>query len=127
MGSNESYFKRMLLDENAQYLIVAVYFLLTRRIASKWIIKKKDAIYFYFWYAKMNNAIVTLLPFFIYSVFHVLEYTEKTLIPALAPHQTKVQTSIRDVTSKYHDKAMELTSKIEVVGVMTRLVLGLFV
>ncbi|KAG2195162.1 hypothetical protein INT46_011140 [Mucor plumbeus] len=103
LTNNESYFKRMLLDENTQYLIVATFFLFSRRIA------------------------VTLIPFFVYSVFHVLEFVNSDLIPNVAPHQTKIQSSIKDFVSKYYDTAMVLVAKIEVCGVMTRLVLGLFV
>ncbi|CAO3654167.1 unnamed protein product [Mucor fragilis] len=103
LTNNESYFKRMLLDENFQYLIVAVFFLFSRRVA------------------------VTLIPFFIYSVFHVLDFVDADLIPQLAPHQTKIQSSIQSIVSKYYDTAMVLVAKIEVCGVMTRLVLGLFV
>ncbi|KAG2232362.1 hypothetical protein INT48_007377 [Thamnidium elegans] len=103
LATNQSFFKRVLLDENTQYLIVAVYFLLTKRIA------------------------ITLVPFYIYSVFHAMEYTEKHLIPTFAPTQTKIQESIKNIMNSYHSKAMEYAAKIEVCGVMTRLVLGLFV
>ncbi|KAI9247769.1 hypothetical protein EDC94DRAFT_625616 [Helicostylum pulchrum] len=103
LATNQSFFKRVLLDENTQYLIVAVYFFLTKRIA------------------------ITLLPFYIYSVFHVMEYTEKHLIPTFAPTQTKIQQSINNLMNTYHSKAMEYAAKIEICGVMTRLVLGLFV
>lgn len=101
--SSEPYFKRMLLDENTQYMIIAVYFLFSRRIA------------------------VTLLPFFIYSVFHVLEFTYKQVIPSFAPQQKDIQSKLKSLVDKYHDLAMVYTAKIEVCGVMTRLVLGLFV
>ncbi|CAO3654170.1 unnamed protein product [Mucor fragilis] len=89
LTNNESYFKRMLLDENFQYLIVAVFFLFSRRVA------------------------VTLIPFFIYSVFHVLDFVDADLIPQLAPHQTKIQSSIQSIVSKYYDTAMVLVAKIE--------------
>ncbi|CEP12618.1 hypothetical protein [Parasitella parasitica] len=103
LTNNEFDYKRVLLDENTQYLIVAVFFLFSTRIA------------------------VTLIPFFIYSVFHVLEFVNTDLIPNLAPHQTKMQSTINDIITKYHDKSMALVAKIEVCGVMARLVLGLFV
>ena len=70
---------------------------------------------------------VALLPFYIYSIFHVLEFTHKQLIPSFAPHQTGIQSKIQALVNQYHDLAMEYTAKIEVCGVMTRLVLGLFV
>ncbi|KAL9544876.1 hypothetical protein MBANPS3_007408 [Mucor bainieri] len=103
LTNKESYFKLMLLDENFQYLVIAVFFLFSRRVA------------------------VTLIPFFVYSVFHVLDFADADLIPSLAPHQTKIQSHIKDIVSKYYDTAMILVAKIEVCGVMTRLVLGLFV
>ncbi|OAC98332.1 hypothetical protein MUCCIDRAFT_150103, partial [Mucor lusitanicus CBS 277.49] len=103
LTNKEPYFKLMLLDENCQYLIIGVFFLFSRRIA------------------------VTLIPFFIYSVFHVLDFVDTHLIPQLAPHQTKIQSHIQDIVNKHYDTAMMLVAKIEVCGVMTRLVLGLFV
>lgn len=71
--------------------------------------------------------LVSLLPFFIYSVFHVLEFTHKQIIPSFAPHQKDIQSKVEGLVNKYHDIAMAYTAKIEVCGVMTRLVLGLFV
>lgn len=56
-----------------------------------------------------------------------MEYTEKHLIPTFAPTQTKIQQSINNLMNTYHSKAMEYAAKIEICGVMTRLVLGLFV
>ncbi|KAI8646760.1 hypothetical protein BD408DRAFT_409688 [Parasitella parasitica] len=103
LTNNEIDCKRVLLDENTQYLIVAVFFLFSTRIA------------------------VTLVPFFIYSVFHVLEFVNADLIPNLAPHQAKLQSTINDIAAKHHDTSMALAAKVEVCGVMTRLVLGLFV
>jgi hypothetical protein len=70
---------------------------------------------------------VSLLPFFIYSAFHVLEFLDTDLIPALAPHQTKIQSTIKNTIKKYYEQGMQLVAKIEVCGVLTRLVLGLFV
>jgi hypothetical protein len=67
------------------------------------------------------------VPLYIYSIFHVLKYLENDLIPGLAPHQEKAKETIIDVVSKYHQKGLDLVAKIEVFGVMTRLVLGLFV
>ncbi|KAI8889139.1 hypothetical protein K501DRAFT_329478 [Backusella circina FSU 941] len=99
----ESVFKRVLMDESGPYLFTCIYFLFTRRIA------------------------VTLLPLYIYSIFHVLKYLENDIIPGLAPHQEKAKESIIDLISKYHQKGLDMAAKIEVFGVMTRLVLGLFV
>lgn len=56
-----------------------------------------------------------------------MEYTEQKLIPTFAPTQTQVQTKLKNLITTYHDKSMEYAAKIEVCGVMTRLVLGLFV
>ncbi|KAI7902238.1 uncharacterized protein BX663DRAFT_512236 [Cokeromyces recurvatus] len=101
------YFRRMLLDENVQYFIIAVYFLFTRRIA------------------------FTLLPFVIYSVFHVNDFGKNNIIPCLpASVQTKLPliSIVKNMnTDKLYEQLMPIVSKIEIYIIMTRLVLGLFV
>lgn len=70
---------------------------------------------------------MSLLPFFIYSAFHVLEFLDTDLIPVLAPHQSNAQATIKNLIKQYYEQSMQLVAKIEVCGVMARLVLGLFV
>ncbi|KAG1052440.1 hypothetical protein G6F43_005424 [Rhizopus delemar] len=95
--------KRMILDENAQYLIIAAYFLLSKR------------------------KIVTLLPFLVYSFFHVSDYLTSQLIPACMPQQTKLESTLKEIKSKYYEKAMILTCQYEICGILLPFVLGLFV
>ncbi|ORE01246.1 hypothetical protein BCV72DRAFT_265936 [Rhizopus microsporus var. microsporus] len=95
--------KRMLLDENTQYFIISVYFLFTKK------------------------RLATLLPFIVYSSFHILEYAETELIPTLFPDQTQLQTRIKEFRTKYYEQAMDLTSRYEVCGIMGLLLLGFFV
>ncbi|KAI8076390.1 uncharacterized protein B0P05DRAFT_545682 [Gilbertella persicaria] len=103
LTSEESNIKRVLLDENAQYLGIALYFLISSRVS------------------------ISLLPFFIYSIFHVLTYVDSDLIPNLAPHQSNIQKSIQKIITERFEQAMVLGAQLEVYGVMGRLVLGFFV
>ncbi|CAO3693022.1 unnamed protein product [Rhizopus stolonifer] len=96
-------FKRMILDENTQYAIIAVYFLISKR------------------------KMVTLLPFLVYSVFHVSDHLESQLIPALMPHQTQLKSKLKEIRAKYYERAMVLTSQYEVCGILLPFVLGLLV
>ncbi|KAI9481259.1 MAG: hypothetical protein EXX96DRAFT_566031 [Benjaminiella poitrasii] len=106
-NSQQLYFKKMLMDENTQYFLIALYFLFTRRIA------------------------ITLLPFVMYSTFHVNDFGKNNLIPCLpASAQTKwplISTVKKMDTGKLYEQLMPIVSKIEIYGIMTRLILGLFV
>ncbi|KAI8980478.1 hypothetical protein BDB01DRAFT_898088 [Pilobolus umbonatus] len=85
---SDSLVRRLLVDENAQYMAVSIYFLFNKRLSN---------------------------------------YIRSTLIPSLAPQHTKIQSSIEQLITQYYDMAMSLTAKIEVCGVLMRLVLGLLV
>ncbi|CAO3593010.1 unnamed protein product [Absidia cylindrospora] len=95
--------KRMLLDENSQYLLLAVYFLWTRRLT------------------------VSLVPFFIYSLFHVGEYVQNSLIPAVAPHASSIGDKLKAVIDQHYTQTMTLVANYELFVVMGQLILGLFV
>ncbi|KAI7870250.1 hypothetical protein BDF14DRAFT_1721608 [Spinellus fusiger] len=98
---NESHvMKRLLLDENTQYWLLAVYFLFSRRIS------------------------VILLPFAVYSAFHVLQYTRTVLLPVWMPQNPSLQEQIKTLTTTYHQQAIQWITRIELLGVMGRLILG---
>lgn len=111
----------MLLDENTQYFIISVYFLFTKKRIGKNAAWPHDVCVCF------NGLIATLLPFIIYSSFHILEYVETELIPTLFPDQTQLQTRINEFRTKYYEQAMDLTSRYEVCGIMGLLLLGFFV
>ncbi|KAI9248917.1 hypothetical protein BY458DRAFT_445564 [Sporodiniella umbellata] len=90
-------FKRMLLDENMQYIILAFYFLISKQKLERW----------------AYCLLVTLLPFLVYSGFHVSEYLETELIPVWMPDQTAVQSQLGEFRKKYYDHVMTLTSRFE--------------
>ncbi|KAI9300211.1 hypothetical protein BJ944DRAFT_253275 [Cunninghamella echinulata] len=100
---NDFNFKRILLDENTQYLLIALYFLWTKRIA------------------------VSLVPFFVYSLFHVAQFTQGHLIPAFAPHAASLGDKLKALADQNYSVSMHLVAKYEIFVVMGRLVLGLFI
>ncbi|KAI8975049.1 hypothetical protein BDF20DRAFT_823089 [Mycotypha africana] len=102
-SNKQPYFKQMLLDENFQYYIIALYFTFAKR-----------------------RIAVSLLPFFIYALFHVLEYTHSNIIPHFASHRTTLQVKIKRLVDMHYDTSIKLVSKIEIYGVMTRLIFGFF-
>ncbi|KAI9018746.1 hypothetical protein CLU79DRAFT_760198 [Phycomyces nitens] len=100
-SSDDSVFKSLLLDENTQYWGLAIYLLFTRRVS------------------------IALIPFALYSVFHVLQYARTNLLPALAPHKPELEQKIKTLTTTHYGQVMHLIAQLEVFGVMGRLVLGL--
>ncbi|KAJ1882331.1 Transmembrane nucleoporin [Coemansia sp. RSA 486] len=58
---NLAFFHRLMMDENFEYLMLAFYWL------------------------SQPAMVVTLLPFVVFSLFHVVKYTRTTVIPIIAP------------------------------------------
>ncbi|CEG66997.1 hypothetical protein CU097_015251 [Rhizopus azygosporus] len=108
------YMRKLVMDENAQYFILALY-----------------------WF--MSNPIsVTLVPFFTFSAFHALGYVRNNIIPNVFPTaartngdapatwQAKAQQGIKTWTDKYYSTAMRFVAHSEVTIIAPRLILGLF-
>ncbi|KAI8068425.1 hypothetical protein BC940DRAFT_299052 [Gongronella butleri] len=95
--------KRMLLDENSQYLLLAVYFLCTKRIT------------------------VALLPYVVYSVFHTIQCAQTHLLPSVSPQHAAKGEDVKKVLDRYHELTMHYVAQYELAIVFGRLVLGLFV
>ncbi|ORY97936.1 hypothetical protein BCR43DRAFT_490577 [Syncephalastrum racemosum] len=90
-------------DENVQYFALAFY-----------------------WYS-YQPVTVTLIPFFIFSLFHALAYISSTLIPAFAPTNSTTQhmlKSIKQYTDQHHETAMQAAAYAEVAAILSRLGIG---
>lgn len=107
---------RVVLDENVQYLALSAYWL---------------------WH-RARPIPITLLPFVVFSLFHVLTFIRTTLIPLLFPPPTspaptagtsaptftkKVQSGIQTWVKANYDLAMRVVAYAEVV-ILLRLLLG---
>lgn len=126
--------RKLVMDENAQYFILALYWFMSNPISGK-NNKKKN-------YAqpslKAYSFIVTLLPFFTFSAFHALGYVRNNIIPNVFPTaartngdapatwQAKAQQGIKTWTDKYYSTAMRFVAHSEVTIIAPRLILGLF-
>ncbi|KAI9484337.1 hypothetical protein BDB00DRAFT_775144 [Zychaea mexicana] len=115
---NTHYAQRLVMDENVQYLLLALYWFFSKPIS------------------------VTLVPFATFSTFHALGYVRSNIIPTVFPvppstassssgsgpvtWQAKTQQRIKSWTDKNYDAAMRFVAQIEVVGIMGRLLLGVF-
>ncbi|KAI9831788.1 MAG: hypothetical protein M1819_004685 [Sarea resinae] len=98
----------LLADENVQYLIMALVWLYSRQVP------------------------LALLPFMVYSIFHVATYTRSTLIPTVYPPQQGVAGSgsaLGDTIGKFikehYDTSMTIVAYLEI-GLWCRLLLGAF-
>ena len=86
--------------------------------------------------------LVTLVPYATFSTFHALGYVRSNIIPTVFPvppstassssgsrpvtWQAKTQQHIKSWTDKNYDTAMRFVAQIEVIGIMGRLLLGIF-
>ncbi|KAI8386854.1 hypothetical protein BD560DRAFT_383000 [Blakeslea trispora] len=112
---NAEYAQKLVLDENAQYLALAL-----------------------FWFFS-SPITVTLIPFFTFSTFHALGYIRTNIIPNLFPRpaassnngdaplswQAQTQQQIKVLTDRYYGAAMRFVAQSEVTIIALRLVLGL--
>ncbi|CDS02767.1 hypothetical protein LRAMOSA00171 [Lichtheimia ramosa] len=119
---NAAYAQRLVMDENVQYLLLALYWFFSSPIT------------------------VTLVPYATFSLFHALGYVRSNIIPNVFPAapaaaaaasssssgastttwQAKTQQQIKAWVDKNYETAMRFVAQIEVVGIMGRLLLGIF-
>ncbi|SCZ92429.1 BZ3500_MvSof-1268-A1-R1_Chr5-2g07848 [Microbotryum saponariae] len=111
---NKAYIQRALLDENVQYLILAVYWFLQKPIY------------------------ITLIPFATFSLFHTLTFVRTSVLPkppstpagaskTAAPPatgQAKLSKQIQTWVKANYEKAMLFVAFVEVVLVFGRVLLG---
>ncbi|GAA5991598.1 hypothetical protein JCM5350_002628 [Sporobolomyces pararoseus] len=121
---NRAYVQRALLDENVQYLLLALYWFLTKPIA------------------------LTLLPFATFSLFHTLTFIRTSILPKVpatssssssksssssATQQAQTQTlsfgvklskTIQTWVKQNYETAMLFVAYIEVILVFSRILLG---
>ncbi|KAG0162049.1 hypothetical protein DFQ30_004196, partial [Apophysomyces sp. BC1015] len=108
---NSAFAQRLVMDENVQYLLLAIYWFFSPPL------------------------LVTLVPYATFSWFHALGYIRTQLLPTVAPvaagstdnWQKKAQTVIAKwIDETNYKSAMRMVAQTEVVGIMGRLILGLF-
>ncbi|KAI7893734.1 uncharacterized protein EV154DRAFT_439371 [Mucor mucedo] len=112
---NAVYARKLVMDENAQYLLLA-----------------------FFWFCS-SPITVTLIPFFTFSAFHALGYIRTNIIPNVFPRtatsgdapatiswQSKTQQQIKAWTDQYYGVAMRFVAQSEVTVIAVRLTFGLF-
>ncbi|KAG1439853.1 hypothetical protein G6F56_012143 [Rhizopus delemar] len=81
-----------------------------------------------YWYSA-SPITVTLIPFFIYSLFHAFKYTQ-TLMSLFIPEKEKeslaekLDQCIKYMTENVHTLAMQHVAHIEVIIIPCRLIIG---
>ncbi|KAJ2766694.1 Transmembrane nucleoporin, partial [Coemansia nantahalensis] len=117
--ANLAFVHRLIVDENVEYLL----------LAGMWLVAKP--------------MVVTLVPFIVFSLFHVVSYTRSSLIPVFFPGVAaevqrarqgrgdvrlsmagRVSKLMGDWSSKYHIPAMREVAVWEVAVICTWTVLG---
>ncbi|SPO48409.1 related to POM33 - transmembrane nucleoporin involved in nuclear pore complex distribution [Moesziomyces antarcticus] len=110
---NKPYIQRALMDENVQYLFLAVYWFMSKPI------------------------FITILPFVTFSLFHVLTFVRTTVLPAVFPspppaqgtaqgqqgQQSKVAKMVQGWVKANYDPAMRFVAYAEV-AIFARVLFG---
>ena len=70
-------------------------------------------------------VILALVPYFIYSVFHVVTYFSEYVLPAITSRPARPQEDkLAQLARKYQDTGSQTVAKVEVYGILIRLLLG---
>jgi transmembrane protein 33 len=70
------------------------------------------------------SIFLALVPYFIYSIFHVVTYASEYVIPAATGHPAKPDDKVLATARKYQDTGAQIVSKVEVYGILIRLLFG---
>ncbi|KAJ3193730.1 hypothetical protein HK101_004274 [Irineochytrium annulatum] len=108
---SRAYLERVMMDENTQYLILALIWLTSKPV---WIV---------------------LIPFATFSLFHSLNYTRSELLPKLFPpssalHATisqRVAPAILAFSQNYQGRSLRLIAYVEVWGILPYLIISVFI
>ncbi|KAH7340990.1 hypothetical protein B0J17DRAFT_653631 [Rhizoctonia solani] len=112
-AANLAFLKRAMADENCQYFMLALYWLVTKPIS------------------------LSLVPYAIFSTFHVLTFVRTTVLPKLAPPKpparegdrqakdTPLQKQLHQIVKAQYDPAMNVCAWAELV-ILIRTIVGVF-
>jgi len=68
---------------------------------------------------------VAMIPYFIYSVFHVITYFSEYVLPAITARPARPQEDkLAQLARKYQDLGSQTVAKVEVYGILLRLILS---
>ncbi|KAI7890936.1 uncharacterized protein EV154DRAFT_510037 [Mucor mucedo] len=129
LNTNESYYKRAYLGALLSYAVVIYNSIgVTHTTIGMNLLCDENVHYFviaFYWYS-YQPITVTLIPFFVFSIFHTLTYTKSTLLPLLCiPITSQIESKIQHFTDNYHTTAMNYVAYVEVIGILGRLILGI--
>lgn len=97
----EGLFYRLYLDENAEYFALAVMWFFTTPI------------------------FLALIPYFIYSIFHVVTYFSEYVLPAITARPARPnEDKLAQLARRYQDLGSQTVAKVEVYGILLRLLFG---
>ncbi|KAG8694088.1 hypothetical protein FRC08_008718, partial [Ceratobasidium sp. 394] len=110
-AANLDFLKRAMADENCQYFLLAIFWLLTKPVS------------------------LSLVPYAIFSTFHVLTFVRTTVLPKLAPPKpparegerqskdTPLQKQLHALVKSQYDPAMNVCAHAELV-ILLRTIIG---
>ncbi|KAK9696481.1 Transmembrane nucleoporin [Basidiobolus ranarum] len=109
---NSAFLQRVFMDDNVHYMLMGL-----------------------LWYIS-PSLFVTVIPFAVYSLFHVIDFARVTLLPTIFPDINSTTRSaggsqaanlakgMKHFKDTYYDAAMKNVAKVEVIGVMGLQLLG---
>jgi len=69
---------------------------------------------------------LALIPYFIYSIFHVITYFSEYVLPAITARPARPkEDKLAQLAHKYQDLGSQTVAKVEVYGILIRLIIAL--
>jgi len=76
-------------------------------------------------WAVTTPVILALIPYFVYSIFHVVTYFSEYVLPVMTARPARPQEDpLIQLARKYQDAGSRAVAKVEVYGILIRLILG---
>ncbi|KAJ3278941.1 hypothetical protein HK104_001902 [Borealophlyctis nickersoniae] len=120
-----AYLQRILMDENVQYLILALIWVTSLPL----MINPLEEVKF----QPISVSAVALIPFLTFSVFHSLNYTRAEIIPTLVPptspyarYTARISPVILSFVQKYQSQCLLKVAYVEVWATLPYIVISIF-
>jgi hypothetical protein len=75
-------------------------------------------------YVLISYFAATLIPFFVFSVFHTLSYFRSNIVQYIPIDKELVDEKINFFVNTYHTTALQYMAYVEVVLILGRIILG---
>jgi len=121
----EGLFYRLYLDENAEYFGTFPPVTHLAPSLDVMVLTVSCAALAVMWFFT-TPIYLALIPYFIYSIFHVITYFSEYVLPAITARPARPkEDKLAQLAHKYQDLGSQTVAKVEVYGILIRLIVAI--